>query len=257
MLSFSGESHEQIIPKHFYRSSFLFFYHPFAEENLFEKNYVLQSPEGFKSFEQNPDTKIMRGWDKDTDNVMMLENGYDFMGFSGFVSTNLPPSIALEHGQNIKADLILIYDRQINEGDRASQFKQARRKAIEEKRVKDFGKVTEIEITEEDLVDPNVMYDFYASYWVKLPKPTFGTHFIELGKGEDSESVEGVQVIAVIKGSAAANAGIVRNDSITSINGQKVTTPEQLISLIRENKGSDINVGYIRNGKPSETVASI
>ena len=100
-----------------------------ADENLFEKNYVLQSPEDFKSFEQNPETKIMRGWDKDTDNVMMLENGYDFMGFSGFVSTNLPPSIALEHGEKIKADLILIYDRQINEGDRASQFKQARQKA--------------------------------------------------------------------------------------------------------------------------------
>ena len=228
-----------------------------AEENLFEKNYVLQSPEGFKSFEQNPDTKIMRGWDKDTDNVMMLENGYDFMGFSGFVSTNLPPSIALEHGQNIKADLILIYDRQINEGDRASQFKQARRKAIEEKRVKDFGKVTEIEITEEDLVDPNVMYDFYASYWVKLPKPTFGTHFIELGKGENRENAEGVQVIAVIKGSAAAKAGILRNDSITSINGQKVTTPDELISLIRKHKGSDIDVGYMRNGKSSVTVASI
>ena len=103
-----------------------------ADENLFEKNYVLQSPEDFKSFEQNPETKIMRGWDKDTDNVMMLENGYDFMGFSGFVSTNLPPSIALEHGEKIKADLILIYDRQINEGDRASQFKQARQKAIKE-----------------------------------------------------------------------------------------------------------------------------
>ena len=228
-----------------------------AEENLFEKNYVLQSPEGFKSFEQMPNTKIMRGWDKDTDNVMMLENGYDFMGFSGFVSTNIPPSVALEHGKKIKADLILIYDRQINEGDRASQFKQARRKAIEEKRVKDFGKVTEIEITEDDLVDPNVMYDFYASYWVKLPKPTFGTHFIELGKGENRENAEGVQVIAVIKGSAAAKAGILRNDSITSINGQKVTTPDELISLIRKHKGSDIDVGYMRNGKSSVTVASI
>jgi membrane-associated protease RseP (regulator of RpoE activity) len=179
------------------------------------------------------------------------------MGFSGFVSTNIPPSVALEHGKKIKADLILIYDRQINEGDRASQFKQARRKAIEEKRVKDFGKVTEIEITEEDLVDPNVMYDFYASYWVKLPKPTFGTHFIELGKGENRENAEGVQVIAVIKGSAAAKAGILRNDSITSINGQKVTTPDELISLIRKNKGSDIDVGYMRNGKSSVTVASI
>ena len=238
-------------------AAFFFSTNLIAEENLFEKNYVLQSPEGFKSFEQSPNTKIMRGWDKDTDNVMMLENGYDFMGFSGFVSTNIPPSVALEHGQKIKADLILIYDRQINEGDRASQFKQARRKAIEEKRVKDFGKVTEIEITEEDLVDPNVLYDFYASYWVKLPKPTFGTHFIELGQGENRENAEGVQVIAVIKGSAAAKAGIMRNDSITSINGKKVTTPDELILLIRENKGSEIDVGYMRNGKASETVARI
>ena len=241
----------------FIAAFFFFSTNLIADENLFEKNYVLQSPEGFKSFEQMPNTKIMRGWDKDTDNVMMLENGYDFMGFSGFVSTNIPPSVALEHGKKIKADLILIYDRQINEGDRASQFKQARRKAIEEKRVKDFGKVTEIEITEDDLVDPNVMYDFYASYWVKLPKPTFGTHFIELGKGENMEDAEGVQVIAVIKGSAAAKAGILRNDSITSINGQKVTTPDELISLIRKHKGSDIDVGYMRNGKSSVTVASI
>ena len=241
----------------FIAAFFFFSTNLIAEENLFEKNYVLQSPEGFKSFEQMPNTKIMRGWDKDTDNVMMLENGYDFMGFSGFVSTNIPPSVALEHGKKIKADLILIYDRQINEGDRASQFKQARRKAIEEKRVKDFGKVTEIEITEDDLVDPNVLYDFYASYWVKLPKPTFGTHFIELGKGENRENAEGVQVIAVIKDSAAAKAGILRNDSITSINGQKVTTPDELISLIRKHKGSDIDVGYMRNGKASVTVASI
>ena len=241
----------------FIAAFFFFSTNLIAEENLFEKNYVLQSPEGFKSFEQMPNTKIMRGWDKDTDNVMMLENVYAFMGFSGFVSNNIPPSVAIEHGKKIKADLILIYDRQINEGDRASQFKQARRKAIEEKRVKDFGKVTEIEITEDDLVDPNVMYDFYASYWVKLPKPTFGTHFIELGKGENRENAEGVQVIAVIKGSAAAKAGILRNDSITSINGQKVTTPDELISLIRKHKGSDIDVGYMRNGKSSVTVASI
>ena len=241
----------------FIAAVFFFSTNLIAEENLFEKNYVLQSPEGFKSFEQDPETKILRGWDKDTDNVMMLENGYDFMGFSGFVSTNIPPSVALEHGQKIKADLILIYDRQINEGDRASQFKKARRKAIEEKRVKDFGKVTEIEITEEDLVDPNVMYDFYASYWVKLPKPTFGTHFIELGQGENRENAEGVQVIAVIKDSAAAKAGILRNDSITSINGKEVTTPDELISLIRKHKGSDIEVGYMRNGKSSVTGASI
>jgi S1-C subfamily serine protease len=48
-----------------------------------------------------------------------------------------------------------------------------------------------------------------------------------------------------------------RNDSITSINGQKVSTPDELISLIRKNKGSVIDVGYIRNGNASQTAASI
>ena len=238
----------------FIAAVFFFSTNLIAEENLFEKNYVLQSPEGFKSFEQNPDTKIMRGWDKDTDNVMMLENGYDFMGFSGFVSTNLPPSIALEHGQNIKADLILIYDRQINEGDRASQFKQARRKAIEEKRVKDFGKVTEIEITEDDLVDPNVMYDFYASYWVKLPKPTFGTHFIKLS---DSDDNKGIQVIAVIKESAAEAAGIKRGDNIISVNGAEVNSPDDLIKIIQKNKGKSINVAFERGGESIKVSVSL
>ena len=38
---------------------------------------------------------------------------------------------------------------------------------------------------------------------------------------------------------------------------KKVTTPDELISLIRKHKGSDIDVGYMRNGKASETVASI
>ena len=44
-----------------------------AEENLFEKNYQTQSPKGFKSFADNPDTKILRGWARDTDNIKMLE----------------------------------------------------------------------------------------------------------------------------------------------------------------------------------------
>ena len=75
-----------------------------AEENLFEKNYVIQSPEGFKSFQQTPDTKIMRGWDKDTDNVMMLENGYDFMGFSGFVLLFCSWGLGLESDLGSEAD---------------------------------------------------------------------------------------------------------------------------------------------------------
>ena len=84
----------------------------------------------------------------------------------------------------------------------------------------------------------------------KLPKPTFGAHFIKLNS--DAESINGVQIIAVIKGSPAAIAGILKNDSITSIAEVPVNKPEDLISQIRKNKGKLIEVGYLRGGKQSK-----
>ena len=108
------------------------------------------------------------------------------------------------------------------------------------------------EINEEDLVDKNVRYEINATYWVKLPKPTFGAHFIKLKSDSDPKSVQGVQVIAVIKGSPAENAGVQKNDSITSVSGKLVENPDDLINAIKKNKGKSIEIGYIRNGKQSK-----
>jgi len=152
--------------------SLFFTLNSLAAENLFEKNYQSQSPKGFQSLIQSPDTKIIRGWDRKQDMIKMLEKGYDFMGFSGFTSLNLSPDLALEHGRKIKADLLLIYDRQINESNRASHISAARKNAKEANRIKESENITEIEIKEKDLIEPSARYDFYVTYWVKLPKPT-------------------------------------------------------------------------------------
>ena len=121
---------------------FLFTTVSFAQENLFEKNYQTQSPKGFKSFSVNPDTKIMRGWDQDTDKIKMLEEGYDLMGFSGFSGPNVSPDFARAHGEKLKADLILIYDRQVNENTRASAIQKARDKVLAAKRLENKGEIT-------------------------------------------------------------------------------------------------------------------
>lgn len=220
-----------------------------ASENVFEKNYETQSPKGFQSFSNDPQTKIMRGWEQKADNIKMLEDGYDLMGLSNFTGPNTSPNLALQHAESIKADMVLVYDRQINDASRSTMIKKAREKAKKANRIKEKGNLTEIEITEDDLVDKNVKYEINATYWVKLPKPTFGTHFIKL---KSEESIKGVQVIAVIKDSPAAIAGILKNDSITSIAEDVVNQPEELISAIRKNKGKLIEVGYIRNGKQSK-----
>ena len=232
-----------------YLISLLFFISnvAFSDENVFEKNYQIQSPKGFQSFSKNPNTKMMRGWAQKTDNIKMLEDGYDLMGHSNFTGPYTSPNLALQHAKSIKADMVLLYDRQINDSSRATMIKKAREKARKANRVKEIGNLTEIEINDDDLVDENVKYEINATYWVKLPKPTFGAHFIKLNS--DIESINGVQVIAVIKGSAAEIAGIIRNDSITSIADYSVNKPEDLISAIRKSKGKLIEVGYIRDGK--------
>ena len=222
----------------------------FSDENVFEKNYQIQSPKGFQSFSKNLNTKMMRGWAQKTDKFKMLEDGYDLMGHSNFTGPYTSPNLALQHAKSIKADMVLLYDRQINDSSRATRIKKARDKARKANRVKETGNLTEIEINDDDLVDENIKYEINATYWVKLPKPTFGAHFIKLNSG--IEKINGVQIIAIIKGSPAEIAGILKNDSITSIAGVSVKKPDDLISAIRKNKGKLIEVGYLRGGKQSK-----
>jgi len=187
----------------------------------------------------------------------MLEDGYDLMGHSNFTGPNTSPNIALEHAKSIMADMVLIYDRQINNSDRSTIIKKAREKARKANQIKKVGNLTEIAINEDDLVDKTVKYEINATYWVKLPKPSFGTHFIKLKSKNDKEAIKGVKVIAVVKGSPAEIAGILRNDNIISISEDSINNPEELISAIRKNKGKLIEVGYIRNGKKFKVNAKL
>ena len=88
-----------------------------------------------------------------------------------------------------------------------------------------------------------------------LPKPSFGTHFIKLKS--DEQDTRGVRVIAVIKESAAATAGIKKNDNILSINNVEVNSPDDLINIIRENKGKSIDVVYERGGESSKVSVAL
>ena len=56
-----------------------------AEVNLFEKNFQRQSPKDFQSFAPKVDTKIMRGWEEKSDNIKMLEDGYDLLALAALI----------------------------------------------------------------------------------------------------------------------------------------------------------------------------
>ena len=68
----------------------------------------------------------------------------------------------------------------------------------------------------------------------------------------------GVTVSSVVAGSPADQAGLKVGDTITTVDGKKVTKGSELVADIASRKpGSKVNLGFLRNGKTQETTVTI
>jgi hypothetical protein len=221
-----------------------------ADENPYEKNYKAQNTGNLSSLEAKPDTKIYVSNHKDEDNISMLESGYDMMGSSGFEGSEVLPELALQHAKVIKADTVLVYKKYGSAKTAASKFELIREAA------KKGG-----EIDDKDLKEEPIQYKYYASYWAKLPTPLLGVHIIKLASRDDeTEQVvekKGLKVLAVIKGSPADKAGILRGDVLHKISDVELNRPEELSSIVRKFQGQNVVIEYARNDVKVATKAQI
>jgi hypothetical protein len=221
-----------------------------AEENLYTKNYKAQNAYGLTSSQANPDTKMYVSNHKEDDNISMLETGYDMMGSSGFEGGDVAADLALQHGKAIKADVVLVYSKYGSAKSASSKMAMIREAAK-------TGKA----LTEKDMADEPTVYKYYASYWAKLPTPTLGVHVIKLvpktNDPEEATEIPGLQLLAVIKDSPAAKAGLVRGDRLLKINNIEVDKPEDLTTNIRQLKGQKIDIQYLRADTEMTTQAQL
>ncbi|MGB6804570.1 MAG: Do family serine endopeptidase [Candidatus Sulfotelmatobacter sp.] len=68
----------------------------------------------------------------------------------------------------------------------------------------------------------------------------------------------GVTVAHVVPGSPADQAGLKLGDTITMVDGKKVTKGTELVAEIASRKpGSKVMLGFLRNGKPQETTVTV
>jgi len=71
-------------------------------------------------------------------------------------------------------------------------------------------------------------------------------------------SGSGVPISSVVAGSPADQAGLKVGDTVTSVDGKKVTKGSELVSEIAARKpGSKVTLGFLRNGKPQEATVTI
>ena len=68
----------------------------------------------------------------------------------------------------------------------------------------------------------------------------------------------GVTVSSVVAGSPADQAGLKVGDTITTVDGHKVTKGAELVSDIASRKpGAKVTLGFLRNGKPEDTTVTV
>lgn len=223
-----------------------------AADNPYEKNYKAQNAGSLASLQDNPDTKMYVSNHKDKDNISMLENGYDMMGTTGFEAGEVPAELALQHAKAVKADTVLVY----------TKYGAAMTAASKIDTYKEAAKKNGGEIDEKDVVEDDVKYKYYASYWAKLPSPLLGVHVIKLArpaeeKGQQKQLLDGLNVLAVVKGSPAEAAGIMRGDMLLKLNNIALNKAEELAKVVRQYQGKQVEVEYERDGKKATTKAQI
>lgn len=214
-----------------------------ADNNPFAQNYRQQNTNNLKSLQPNPDTKIYISNHKDDDNISMLENGYDMIGSSGFSATDAPSDLALAHGKAIQADTVLFYRKYESAGTASSKLQLIKEAA------KKGG-----EIDPNDLEEGPTQYRYYASYWAKLPPPSLGVHIIKLQSKVSTDGTDvirdepGLKLIAVIKNSPAAKAGLVRGDVMLKLGDVVLSNADDLFAAVKRYSGQAVTVKLQRDG---------
>ncbi|MFZ3087784.1 MAG: PDZ domain-containing protein, partial [Methylotenera sp.] len=110
------------------------------------------------------------------------------------------------------------------------------------------------EIDPNDLEEGPTQYQYFASYWAKLPMPLLGVHVIKLKQmAVDDEPVvlkeePGLKIIAVIKESPAAKANIVKGDTLLKVGDVELAKADDLFAAVKRYAGQTVPVQLQRNG---------
>lgn len=205
-----------------------------ADFNPFTDSYVSQRP---VPSEPHDPPRIHAGQDKVSDYQRLLEDGYDLQGYSSFEAADVPVDKLKEHATRIRADIAMIYTEGLERVPTGIRMQRARAAREREQQ----GLPPEPPPADEQF------YEYFAAYWIKLPPPMFGSHVQRYTQG--SEAPGGLEVLAVIRNSPAARAGIQQGDVLTRMGDVTLNQSEQLMQAVQKYAGQTVEVVLARNGE--------
>lgn len=204
--------------------------------NPYAKNYVSQMAAPVSKPDAAP--KIYRGQDREADYQTLLEDGYDLLGYSSFEAADVPPEMLTQQAVELHADLALVYTRKSGGVPASVKLDQAKARSDKISPDAPHGELRNFD---------NEFYNYFASYWVKLPMPLLGVHVQRDSKAEATAS--GLDVIAVIKDSPAAAAGLQKGDTLLRLGEMELSKPEALTQAAQRYAGQETELVFSRMGE--------
>lgn len=216
-----------------------------AEEpatNPYTKNYIsrMSAAKGATGGE----VQVFRGQDRVEDYQRLLEDGYDLLGYSSFEAADVPPEKVKEQAERVRADLALVYTVRSGETPASVKLDRARDKM---KKAEDGEKSSSPPLD-------NKFYNYFASFWTRLPTPLLGVH---VKQGKDAAAAKGLEVIAVIKGSPAAAAGLQKGDTLLKLGEIELNKPELLSQAAQRYAGQQAEVVFDRMGNEQRQTVTL
>jgi hypothetical protein len=211
--------------------------------NPYSKNYVSRMPAP-KVATAGP-VKVFRGQDKVEDYQRLLEDGYDLLGYSSFEASDVAPEKLTEQAERVHADVALVYTVRSGQTPASVKLDQARSRQ----------KQNSGQSSEEAKPADNKFYNYFASFWTKLPTPLLGVHV----KQDQDEGLpeQGLEIIAVIKGSPASSAGLQKGDTLLRLGEVELSKPELLPQAAQRYAGQSVEVVFSRIGQEQRQTVTL
>lgn len=193
-------------------------------------------------FEQPNGFDLKHGLNPQEDEIRFMEDGFVMVGYSSFNGGNISniDSGAVEQAVKVGASFCVVYNPKLTGSMQGSNS------VYVPGRYASFAVTTPVQINR---------YDYLVTYWMK-PKMKYvlGVRYVDLSSEEKAkyQTNKGVKIMAVVKGTPAYRADLLRGDIVKRIAGVEVEDIAHAAKILQENTGKTVPV-IVRRGEELQT----
>lgn len=207
---------------------------------------------------------VYSGGDLDADYIRLLEDGYGLVGIATFrASGEVKKDDAISQAKKVHASVVLLYSKYIDtvSGSYLWETPDTQRSTTSlSGNVMGPGGTIRYsgreDTTTQGTKTTTIPYsydrnDYFASFWIKLKPPLLGTSTRDLSDDLKQKigSNKGVVVFAIVKGSPAFRADILKGDVIKRVGDVEILDRKTYNNALSQYAGKKVAVKFLRGGK--------